>query len=79
MRTFLRYWNDPGYWRWLWDETSDGTKAGLTVLLALLVGFGGYISASAVTATDAVTTTKTVTTTVTLPVRTVTVTLPRPN
>ena len=76
MRTFLRCWNDPGYWRWLWDETSDGTKARLTVLLALVVGFGGYISASAVTATDPVTTTKTVTTTVTLPVRTVTV--PRP-
>jgi hypothetical protein len=76
MRTFLRYWNDTGYWRWLWDETSDGTKAGLALLLALLVGFGGYISASAVTATDPVTPTKTVTTTVTLPVRTVTV--PRP-
>ena len=76
MRTFLRYWNDLGYWHWLWDETSDGTKAGLTLVLALLVGFGGYISASAVTATDPATTTKTVTTTVTLAVRTVPV--PRP-
>jgi hypothetical protein len=45
MRGFLRYWHDPGYWRWHWQRASVGTKSSLLVLLALLVGVGGYFTA----------------------------------
>ena len=46
MRSFLRYWHDPGYWRWRWDKIAAGTRAGLIVVLALSFGFGGYYAAA---------------------------------
>ena len=46
MRGFLRYWHDPGYWRWRWDKITGGTRAGLVVMLALSFGLGGYYTAA---------------------------------
>src|SRR4051794_22022309 len=45
MRSFFRYWRDPGYWRWRWGRASDGAKVTLGVLLAVLVGLGGFYTA----------------------------------
>ena len=45
MRNLLRYWRDAGYWRWRWQRASDGTRLVPLVLLACLVGVGGYLTA----------------------------------
>jgi len=45
MRNFLRYWRDPGYWRWRWNRVGGGAKLLLAVGLGLLVGAAGYATA----------------------------------
>ena len=45
MRNFLRYWRDPGYWRWRWGQVGEGARFGLVLLLAGLIGLGGYYTA----------------------------------
>ena len=45
MRGFLRSWNYPGHWRRSWSRVSGSSKAGLAVMLALVVWMGGYFAA----------------------------------
>ena len=45
MRNFLRYWRDPDYWRWRWGRVGEGARFGLVLLLASLIGLGGYYTA----------------------------------
>ena len=45
MRNFLRYWRDPDYWRWRWGRVGEGARLGLVLLLAGLIGLGGYYTA----------------------------------
>ena len=45
MRHFPRSWRDPGHWRRSWNRVSGSSKAGLAVMLALLVWVGGYFAA----------------------------------
>ena len=42
---FWRYWRDPDYWRYLWDDRLSGeAKAGLTVMACVAAFFGGLWS-----------------------------------
>jgi hypothetical protein len=41
----LRYWRDPDYWRWRWGRVGEGARFGLVLLLAGLIGLGGYYTA----------------------------------
>jgi hypothetical protein len=41
----LRYWLSPNYLRWRWQRTGSVIKTLILVLLALLVGLGGYVTA----------------------------------
>jgi len=45
MRDFLRYGYRPDYWRWRWQRVSDVGKVGVAVMIALLLGLGGYVAA----------------------------------
>ena len=45
MRNFLRYWRDPDYWRWRWERVGPIARFGLVLLVASLIGLGGYYTA----------------------------------
>lgn len=45
MRNLWRYWRDPDYWRWRWDRVGAGARFGLVLLVASLIGLGGYYTA----------------------------------
>ena len=43
-----QYWRDPGFWRWWWRERLGGeAKLALALTGAVVLGIGGYLSASA--------------------------------
>lgn len=47
MRSDMReYWRDPGYWRWWWQERTNGqTKGLLAAIVAVAIGVAGFLSA----------------------------------
>ena len=47
---FLRYWNNPDFWRWQWQRISFGAKLFVVVGLAVAIGLGGYIAAQGLAA-----------------------------
>jgi len=56
MRDLQRYWTDPRYWRWRWAQVRSDTKLIALLTMAVLVAFGGYLSAKGLagaTTTDA--------------------------
>jgi hypothetical protein len=52
MRDLLSNLRDPDYRRRLWGRLSEGTKLGSLVLLACLVGVGGYLTAELANRSD---------------------------
>jgi hypothetical protein len=54
MRSDIRkYWRDPRFWRWWWEDRVSGqAKGAIAVMVAVAFGIAGYLSAERLAATE---------------------------